>query len=120
MNSTSFDAGGDKNSKEEETKEEFTVTAWYTPQIPVQNGPGNYYGLPGLILEVNDGSETVLCSKIVLNPSKGVSVKEPDSGKKVNQEKFDAILKKKMDEMNEQFYDGRRGSGGGMEIEIRG
>jgi GLPGLI family protein len=28
------------------------TTAWYTPQIPVSNGPRNYHGLPGLIMEV--------------------------------------------------------------------
>ena len=27
-----------------------------------------YQGLPGLILEVNDGELTIICSKIVLNP----------------------------------------------------
>ena len=26
---------------------EITITAWYTPKIPVNNGPGNYQGLPG-------------------------------------------------------------------------
>ena len=49
---------------------EITISAWYTPQIPVSAGPGNYHGLPGLILEVNDGSETVICSKIVINPKR--------------------------------------------------
>ena len=37
-----------------------TVIAWYTPNIPISNGPGNYGGLPGLILEVNDASAAVL------------------------------------------------------------
>jgi GLPGLI family protein len=27
-------------------------------------------GLPGLILEINDGKTVILCSKIVLNPKK--------------------------------------------------
>ena len=45
------------------------ITVWYTPEIPVSQGPGNYWGLPGLILEANDGRVMMLCSKIVLNPS---------------------------------------------------
>ncbi len=51
-----------------------TVTAWYTPQIPVSNGPGMYQGLPGLILEIHDGRMTIVCSKIVLNPKEEVEI----------------------------------------------
>lgn len=82
--------------------EEITITAWYTPQIPVNNGPGNYHGLPGLILEANDGTETVICSKIVLNPKKKFVIKEPTKGKKVNQEEYDAIQAKKIEEIENQ------------------
>ncbi len=39
-----------------ETKipEEITVTAWYCPTIPFQTGPNGYFGLPGLIMELQD------------------------------------------------------------------
>ncbi|MEM7185112.1 MAG: GLPGLI family protein [Bacteroidota bacterium] len=106
----------------EEEMETITVTAWYTPQIPVQSGPGPYGGLPGLILEVSDSELTVLCSKVVLNPSNGVDVKEPKGGKVVSQEEFDKIMDKKMKEMNENFEgDGRRrGDGNSVEIRIGG
>jgi GLPGLI family protein len=97
---------GDKDLKAERKKapklKEITVTAWYTPTIPVNNGPGNYHGLPGLILEVNDGTETVICSKIVLNPKNAVAIKEPTKGKEVTQEKYETILEKKMKEMDEK------------------
>ncbi|PHS67619.1 MAG: GLPGLI family protein [Flavobacterium sp.] len=113
------------NSKEEpkepEQKEvEQTVTAWYTLQIPVKHGPGNYSGLPGLILEVSDGSETILCSRIIINPKGGVSIEEPKKGKKVNQKEFETILEKKMKEMDEQFNSGRRDDGHSIEIRIGG
>lgn len=113
------------NSEEEpeDTEpEEFeqTVTAWYTLQIPVKHGPGNYSGLPGLILEVNDGSESILCSKIVLNPNNGVNIEEPKKGKIVTQEKFDSIMEKKMREMDEQRNSGRHDDGNSMEIRIGG
>jgi GLPGLI family protein len=51
-----------------ELPKEITITAWYTPEIPVNQGPEGYWGLPGLILEVNDGKTIILCSKVVLNP----------------------------------------------------
>ena len=107
--------------KEPEVKEvEQTVTVWYTLQIPVKHGPGNYSGLSGLILEVSDGEETTLCSKIVINPKEGLKIEEPKKGKKVNQEEFEVIMEKKMEEMEEQFHSGRRDDGHSIEIRIGG
>ncbi len=108
----------DDSEEPEEIEEEQTVTAWYTPQIPLGNGPSRYGGLPGLILEISDGQETILCNRIILNPKKGVSIKEPREGKKVNQDEFDAIMEKKMLEMNER-YENNNGSDDGERIEIR-
>jgi GLPGLI family protein len=80
---------------------EITITAWYTPEIPVNQGPEGYWGLPGLILEVNDGKTTILCSKIVLNPKDKVQIKAPTTGKEVSQKEYDQIVMKKMEEMGE-------------------
>jgi GLPGLI family protein len=97
---------------------EIEVVAWYTPQIPVNSGPGNYYGLPGLILEVNDDSQSIMCSKIVLNPESKVKISEPTKGKKITQEKYDAIMDKKMKEMQNRYDSEHRGRDGET-IEIR-
>jgi len=114
--------GKDSDSDEEEQAPELetvTITAWYTPQIPVSTGPGNYHGLPGLILEVNDGTETVICSKIVLNPKEEIAISEPQKGKEVTQTEFDDIIEKKMKEMNERYNSERR-DGHAVEIKIGG
>ncbi len=100
--------------------EEITVTAWYTPQIPVSNGPENYHGLPGLILEVNDGTQTLICSKIVLNPKDKVSITEPTKGKKISQEKYNEIMEKKMQEMRDRYQHNSGREGHAMEIRIGG
>jgi len=119
--SMTMSVNSDEETKEPEVEEvEQTVTAWYTLQIPVKHGPGNYSGLPGLILEVNDGSESILCSKIILNPKGGITINEPKKGKVVSQEKFDTIMEKKMTEMNEQNNSGRRDDGNSIEIRIGG
>jgi len=115
----SFNGDKDLNTTDKEPKmKEITITAWYTPQIPVSVGPGNYHGLPGLILEVNDGSETVICSKIVLNPKNITEIVEPDNGKELTQEAYDKIMEKKMKEMEERYRSNDRG-GDGENIEIR-
>lgn len=108
-----------KESKESEM-EERVVTAWYTPQIPVNNGPSMYQGLPGLILEVHDGELTVICSKIVLNPEDKVDIKEPEKGKEVNQDKYDEIMDKKQKEMMERYSPRKGRQGEGISIMIGG
>ncbi|MBZ0327040.1 MAG: GLPGLI family protein [Altibacter sp.] len=113
-------SGDEEGVLEEPQEEEITLTAWYTPQIPVKHGPSEYGGLPGLILEVSDGRETILCSKIVLNPKNDVNVTAPSKGKKVSQAEFDEIMEKKMKEMDERFKNNRRGDGNNVEIRIGG
>jgi len=109
------------DNKEVVTEEEVVVTAWYTPQIPVPHGPAEYGGLPGLILEISDGKLSILCSKVVINPSGGVTLEEPRKGKEVSQAEYDRILEEKLKEMNERFTpDGRRGDNQRIEIRIGG
>lgn len=97
------------NKEEEYIEKDIEVTAWYTPDVPVNQGPGEYWGLPGLILEVSDDITVVLCTKLVLNPTEKQEIKVPNKGKKVTQAEYDKISKEKMAEMRENF---RRGGGG--------
>ncbi len=75
------------------------IEAWYTMEIPVSNGPREYWGLPGLILELYDGNTTLLCSKIILNPTDKIEIKAPKNGKNVSQKEFDKIQEDKMNSM---------------------
>ncbi|WP_299114407.1 GLPGLI family protein [uncultured Winogradskyella sp.] len=111
-----------EDEDEEPEMEERVVTAWYTPQIPVNNGPDDYQGLPGLILEVHDGKLTIICSKIVLNPKEKIEITEPTKGKVVNQEKYNKIMDKKAKEMMERYKPkkGDRGDGETMSFTIGG
>ena len=97
-----------------ELPKEIVITAWYTPEIPVSQGPEGYWGLPGLILEVNDGRTTILCSKIVLNPKDKVEIKAVTKGKVVSQKEYDEAVMKKMEEFREMKQG--RGGNGGMQI----
>lgn len=97
---------------------EITITAWYTPEIPVNQGPENYWGLPGLILEVNDGKTVILCSKVVLNSKVKAEIKAPTNGKVISQKDFDETVIKKMEEFREMNQG--RGGNGGMRMRIGG
>jgi GLPGLI family protein len=94
---------------------EITITAWYAPEIPINQGPEGYWGLPGLILEINDGKTTILCSKIVLNAKDKAEIKAPNNGKVVTQTEYDETVTKKMEEMMEM----NQGQGrGGMQMRM--
>jgi len=84
-----------------EKPKEKLITAWYTPEIPISQGPDGYWGLPGLILEVNDGKQMALCSKIVLNPKEKIEIKRPKKGKKLNQKEFDEMSIKHLESMKD-------------------
>ncbi|MFY0630158.1 MAG: GLPGLI family protein [Flavobacteriaceae bacterium] len=75
------------------------IEAWYTIQIPVGHGPAEYWGLPGLILEVSAGNTTMLCSKIVMNPKDKIKIEAPDKGKEVTKSKYQETVQGKMLEM---------------------
>jgi GLPGLI family protein len=91
IKTTNFTFDGDQSANLPVNRE---VTAWYAPQIPISNGPSQYHGLPGLILEVNDGDTTILCSSITLNPKDGVTIYEPKKGSKVSQAEYNKIMLK--------------------------
>ena len=107
---------------EEEVKKVTKVTtAWYTLDIPVQHGPEDFWGLPGLILEVNDGKMAMMCTQVVINPKDGISIEVPTKGKKVNKEEFEKISEEKSKEMMERHSGGRKkGEGSTFSIKIGG
>ena len=76
-----------------------TITAWFTTEIPVSTGPEKYTGLPGLILEANDGRTSYLCSKIIINPKEKIEIKAPNKGKVVSESEFRKIEEEKVKSM---------------------
>lgn len=117
-----------ENDKEKEQQEQSTnfldqieipaeviVTAWYAPEIPVSQGPSEYWGLPGLIMEVSSGRTTILCSKIIINPKDKKEIKAPRKGTVVTQEVFQKILMEKAEEL-QQMQRGQGGRGGAIRI----
>lgn len=101
------------SDKEQEKFKEITVTAWYTLQIPINQGPSEYWGLPGLILEINADQTIILCSKIVMNPEDKEDIKTPTKGKEVTKKEYEQIIADKMDEFRNSRGrgDGRLGGG---------
>ena len=100
------------------TKDSVTTIAWFTPQIPLANGPDVYGQLPGMILEMSmeEGKRTITATKVEFREINQEVLAVPSKGKKVSREEFKQIQEEKMKEM---------GSSNGrtvirMEIEERG
>lgn len=93
----------EKSSESEEAPEiKMTqVEAWYTLQIPVSHGPSEYWGLPGLILEVSAGNTTMLCSKIVINPDEKTEIKAPEKGTEISKMEYQNTIAEKMKEFRD-------------------
>lgn len=88
-----------KSFEVSDNKESNAITAWYTPDIPVNQGPRNYWGLPGLILEINTSNTVILCNKIIISPNKNYQISIPNKGKKVAIEEYYKIVLNKLQEM---------------------
>ncbi|MDG2194945.1 MAG: GLPGLI family protein [Polaribacter sp.] len=110
----------DGEVKEEKEKVDVVTTAWYAPAIAVSNGPSNYGGLPGLILEINEGKLTIVCTEIIMNPTEKMEIKKPKKGKVVTQVAYKKIMDKKAKEMMEKFRTRKGKKGDGISIEIGG
>jgi len=78
------------------------VVAWYAEDIPVPDGPYNYYGLPGLILELSTDSFNFNAVKITNSDTKIDIVKpSPKGKKKVNKTQYKKILFDKIEELKQ-------------------
>ena len=78
------------------------VVAWYSIDIPVSQGPGKYWGLPGLILEVQTEDVIYTCTKIELNLANDIVIKIPKKGKKTSQKKFDKLFASTLNDIRER------------------
>jgi GLPGLI family protein len=80
------------------------LVAWFAPQLPVSNGPSDYQGLPGMILQidVNDGERMTTATEIALDSVDTSALVAPSKGKEVTPEEFEKIREEKMKEMGMQ------------------
>ena len=66
-----------------------SITAWFCPTIPAQEGPGLYCGLPGLILDLEDSQAIYSCTAINTNSSHEVG--KAKRAKEVTEEEFEQL-----------------------------
>lgn len=114
MDSKVFSMG--KNEMEA-SKDTVNVTAWFTVQIPVSHGPDDFWGLPGLILELQHQGIAYIAERVVLNPNEPVQIEIPKKGEMISSEDYQALSEEKMKEMMKR-YSGKPGEDNKVTIRI--
>ena len=75
------------------------IIAWFTNEVPSNEGPGDYYGLPGLILKIKTETSIFEVQNISILKDK-TTILKPTKGKKVTIKEFEKIREEKINELN--------------------
>lgn len=81
--------------------DEQKITAWYTPSIPISNGPDKYYGLPGLIIELADSNN--IYSALTITQTPDITIIKPSKGKEVSNTKYQKLKKERLEALKQQY-----------------
>jgi GLPGLI family protein len=75
---------------------------WYTPEIPIPVGPNRFYGLPGLILSIEEKYYSMLAKSINLNANREELkfLKCCTEGKIISTKRYNEILGKQSDDFS--------------------
>ncbi|ADY29568.1 GLPGLI family protein [Cellulophaga lytica] len=81
----------------------FRVNAWFTTQLASYFGPSAYYGLPGLILEVDNGKMKLTATEVTF--VKPFQIRKPKSGKLITEDEDSSNQIKAEKNIKEHFDD---------------
>lgn len=87
-----------------------TIEAWFTPQVSVSAGPGQFGGLPGLILvlSVNRGEELYSATSVDLGLGElDAVIAPPEDGDEISREEYEQIVAEKLEELRTSRGRGR-------------
>ena len=102
LNWYSFDWNDLTNSGSDEVPMS-TIEAWYTLQIPLGHGPAEFWGLPGLVLEVSTDNTTILCSEISINTNDRDPIAIPNKGEETSIVSYRKVVKERMAAMRNSY-----------------
>ena len=85
-------------------------TVWYAPKLTISNGPADYWGLPGLVLEAEKSSKTMVYKEHYLAGSieiqdKKLKIIKPNQGIQIKAEEIDEIWNEANERRNKMWDD---------------
>ena len=95
----------------QDTTNDRTLIAWFTPQVGIPTGPDTYAQLPGLVLQVetDDNSLTITPRELNWGEVDEKAIDAPRKGKEITDEEYQEMVRKTVENMRAQ----RRQQGGG-------
>ncbi|MHB0756383.1 GLPGLI family protein [Polaribacter sp. M15] len=84
-------------------KFEFQIIAWFCPELTSFFGPSSYFGLPGLILELDNGKTILQAKEIVISKSVENKIGPFKNGIEITQKEYDNLVNKKVKEKYGRF-----------------
>lgn len=105
---------GQEVRKATATKDSTTIIeAWYAPKLSFKNGPEEYGGLPGLILQLTttttdeegDMSQTYTAISMETGDDK-TKIERPKKGKTISQKEFSDLMEEQSKKFQEMYKDG--------------
>ena len=91
-NYTCYKATTTRTIKNPEGEHLISITAWYSPKIPLPFGPDGYGGLPGLIVQLENNGTITTLKKIEFLEDDSIKIIEPNNGKKLTEKEFEHIV----------------------------
>ena len=90
------------------------IEAWYSPKFNYKTGPDKFWGLPGIILEIQtqityddgskEGTKYVATKVEVVNSNENIKI--PSKGKEITQQEFTEMAIEFMEREMEMYNDG--------------
>ena len=92
------------------------VEAWFTPQIPISGGPGEYGGLPGMILSLSIDEGRILYSAtgVSMMPVDPDAIRAPTEGEEISREDYEVVVAERLEEIETLQSQRRRRRPGGV------
>lgn len=79
----------------EDTVKNQKITAWFSQDLALSMGPEQYFGLPGMIMEldINEGDVVITATKVEYKPvEKELALPKKIKGKKINDTQYDQLI----------------------------
>lgn len=81
-------------------KEDQEVKACYDESLPIPDGPDEYYGLPGLIVEIESPTHKIILTELKIVKENSALEAPKNNYKTLTRAEFEKTLKRKMNSIN--------------------